>query len=219
MADILKISWVNGIFPIDFFSNDTERYGNNKNPNYGNITNRMNHLWLDNGFLKNALKIDGFTPTFKDKNGEIINKMHSLYETLSYKENIDFIVQRMKECEIFPTGLIAKNYMPDKEQFDKFCQFSKMFMDESASKTYNHPDPNRVTQFIIEPNHNLVEIKYTSRDKVAPDKVIKEMRKQMEDINQKIKTKFDIDPLSQTSWTAGIAPAANEQRPHQLWGQ
>ncbi|MDR1917483.1 MAG: hypothetical protein LBQ05_00665 [Christensenellaceae bacterium] len=201
MADVLKLSWLNsvrGMYVLDFFSNDIARYGDARTPNLPNITLYMNHLYLDNGLLKEIIKIDGLWPSFKDKNGEIISQMHPLYNTLSHKENIDFIVQRMKECEILPTGLIAENSTTEQQQFMEFCQLAKIFMEESNSKKYDTHDPAKVTQFIIEPNHNLQTIKYTSRDKVSSKEVIKGIEKQWTDVAQKLKDKFNFSP--QGNW-------------------
>jgi hypothetical protein len=183
------LSWENhtkGMFRLGF---DTT--GSSEDP-----VAAINHYYLDNHGFERFMQIDGISPMFNDQSGEIINALDHRFETLSKKENIDFMIQRMKECEITPYGWAVNSGINVDGQFEIFLNMVEIFVDESNNEKYRTLQKNgfpKFVKFMIEPNHDLPPIIYPAGGDFAAEKVAKEMRKHKVQKEKALKRKEKLE--------------------------
>jgi hypothetical protein len=156
----------------------------------------MNHYYLDNHSFERFMQIDGVLPMFNDQSGEIINALDHRFITLSKKENIDFMIQRMKEYEITPYGWAVDSGINVDGQFEIFLKMVEIFVSESNNEKYRTLQKNgmpKFVKFMIEPNHDLPPIIYPAGGDFAAEKVVKEMHKHKVQKEKALKRKEKLE--------------------------
>jgi hypothetical protein len=142
--------------------------------------NTINHYYLDNHSFEQFMQIPEISPMFYDENDEAIGKLDHRFNTLSKKENIEFMIERMKECEIYPFAWSAESGITEDGQFDIFCKMAEIFINESNTYKYRQTAQKGVPKFVkfsIEPNHGLTPVVYPAGGELDTRHTIKEIQK------------------------------------------